>query len=645
MLRVLGGLLLGFLLLQVAPLQAQTVMPEMTVLRALGMEPLDGVEQKAAHPLMPPILANNGRLYGTAYNNPSIYSLPTYPAQYVDVADLKEAFNVWPDSGPQMGLVQDEANYFYGVATPRADSEESAQGILFRLEFDGTHPELISEDLVRPNGALIIKDRILYGLDEGPEGNGRLFAFELDAASPQLETVYTFPTGANGMRQFPNGLMSGSDGWLYGITAYVRGIIGAPGTPSELATPTGTVYRLDPVAPETFEILHVFTLEEGEVPWYGCTEWQEAGATQRYCDHSRSAAALAWPVEGVDGSVYGALSVAFCQARSSSPTPTSWDAVITLPLCTGIDGEYTPPFGHPYQGQPPYYDGPSWYGALWRLNVDQGDFSITHSFSGEDGGQPRGPLVQAPDGFIYGTTQAGGVWSGGTILPGEPVEIPARESMNRFGVLFRFDPLANEDDKRFEVIHRFIDGSDEQGNVRYDGRLPVGLHLGSDGALYGATAGGGEPYKTSFGDIYTRKGTIFRVSLDPEEARSRVTVTITPGEIEEGDTALLQWSTVDASNCTASGGTEGDGWAGPKDDTGYIEVSPEPGTYYYTLTCESTLTGGQVGDVASLGVGAQDRTTDEQTREYGNGGGSPSWWLLAGMGVLLAARSKRSGRR
>ena len=164
--------------------------------------------------------------------------------------------------------------------------------------------------------------------------------------------------------------------------------------------------------------------------------------------------------------------------------------------------------------------------------------------------------------------------------------------------------------------------------------------------MYGGNRSGGGYFRTSISNkVLRRTGTLYRLSLNPDDEQSRVTITVTPGEIEEGGTALLEWSSVDASNCTASGGTEGDGWAGPKDDTGYIEVSPEPGTYYYTLTCESTLTGGQVGDVASLGVGAQDRTTDEQTREYGNGGGSPSWWLLAGMGVLLAARSKRSGRR
>src|SRR5690606_13028257 len=119
------------------------------------------------------------------------------------------------------------------------------------------------------------------------------------------------------------------------------------------------------------------------------------------------------------------------------------------------------------------------------------------------------------------------------------------------------------------------------------------------------------------GNLQQRTGTIYRLSNEPE---AHVSVTITPGEIEVGDTALLEWSTVDASYCQASGGVEGDGWAGAKADSGYLELTVEAGNYYYTLTCESTLEGGgQVGDVASLGVGAQDRTTDEQTREYGNG--------------------------
>ncbi len=65
-----------------------------------------------------------------------------------------------------------------------------------------------------------------------------------------------------------------------------------------------------------------------------------------------------------------------------------------------------------------------------------------------------------------------------------------------------------------------------------------------------------------------------------------LTLTATPASIEEGDDAVLAWSSTNATSCTASGG-----WSGSKSISGEEEVSPEE-TSTYTLAC--TGAGGTV---------------------------------------------------
>ncbi|WP_133493336.1 choice-of-anchor tandem repeat GloVer-containing protein [Alcanivorax sp. 24] len=644
--RRFGLCLLSFCAFALAGPPASALEP--TILAANGGPKPDGYEGVGA-PRVPPLLARNGRLYGIdAYDN--IFSLENYVNHSRQVVQLTE-FGLEAFSG---GLVQDHRDgkgemYVAGfrVAGP---FDELDTGRLLRLDFDGSHPRALVE-LLEPNGILVIDDDHLYGLDKGPEGNGRLFTVNLDAAQPALETVHTFSAGPQGQRQYPNGMILGSDGWLYGVSAYVRGVPYAPGTPSLPATPTGTVYRIDPrQGTASFEVLHTFVLDDGEIPWqtrYGETYHRNAVDGANSIGYT-----LSGLVEGPDGYVYGNLSLGICTTPGTQEE--GWSHFLeALPLCHGQEAAADDQLKW-YASDPPHYDGPNLHGSVYRVAMSGDDFAIVHRFSGGDGGsQPRGPMVLAGDGNIYGTTYAGGRLSGGRALPGEPVEPPADDEWGYGGAIYRINPdqiRINEsgqvEDDGFELVYGFVDGVDKQGNVRYDGRGPVGLSLGLDGRMYGGNLSGGGYFSTSGSKVLSRTGTLYRLSLNPDDEQSRVTVTITPGEIEEGGTALLEWSTVDASNCTASGGNDGDGWAGAKDDSGFLRVSPEPGTHYYTLTCESTLTGGQVGDVASLGVGAPDRETDEQVLEYGNGsGGSPSWWLLAGLGVLLAARSKRSGRR
>ncbi len=99
-------------------------------------------------------------------------------------------------------------------------------------------------------------------------------------------------------------------------------------------------------------------------------------------------------------------------------------------------------------------------GAVFSLNPDGSGFANLHSFDGQDGAFPKAELVEASDGFFYGTTVSGGSTNAGTI--------------------FRFAA-----DRPFETVHVF-DATDPAG-----GSGPSAALIESGGYLYGTTESGG----------------------------------------------------------------------------------------------------------------------------------------------------------
>lgn len=106
-------------------------------------------------------------------------------------------------------------------------------------------------------------------------------------------------------------------------------------------------------------------------------------------------------------------------------------------------------------------------GTIFRMATN-GTIKIVHNFTGLDGSNPTGPLVQGKDGNLYGTTQYGGAATDdtGTVFK---LTLPSLV----FSSLFSFDPFN-------------IDST----NV--DGAFPfAGLLQGPDGNFYGSASNGG----------------------------------------------------------------------------------------------------------------------------------------------------------
>lgn len=143
-----------------------------------------------------------------------------------------------------------------------------------------------------------------------------------------------------------------------------------------------------------------------------------------------------------------------------------------------------------------------------------------------DGAVPSSPLVEAPDGYLYGTTAAGGRFNQGTVY--------------RIG----FDGSES-------VLYSFVGGSD-------DGADPSGgLIVGSDGNLYGTTRSGGirscaqEP--PGLLSSVNTCGTVFGLTLSGGEQVLYFFHGAADGGLPVGP--LLQTSNGDFYGTTLTGGT------------------------------------------------------------------------------------------
>ena len=278
----------------------------------------------------------------------------------------------------------------------------------------------------RPGGQLALgPDGALYGTAEsgGPSGDGTIFRVDTRG---RIHLMHAFD-GSDGF-SVSAGLTPGPDGWLYGAT-----VLGA-------AHGLGGLFRIAPDG--RFERLHDFDdgpdrgAQEVDSPMVFGADGALYGTTAHSNGYpERNGTIFRWtPQDGLQ-----ILYVFGTRARNPA-------AGVTF----GPDGML---FGMTMS------DGKSDCGVLYTLAPDGSAFSLLHQFDKDvDGCQPRGSLVLADDGGLYGTTQFGGPVGGQ-------------------GTIFRVEPGTGAVD----VLHTFHDddpiGSDPM----------AGLSRDAEGTLYGAT--------------------------------------------------------------------------------------------------------------------------------------------------------------
>jgi uncharacterized repeat protein (TIGR03803 family) len=391
---------------------------------------------------------------------------------------------------PGSALLEGGDGYFYSTT---ANGGGLTGGTLFRLLPDGTDFSIIrsfdyNQEGQWAYGALITgADGLLYGTlnDNADPGVGSVFRVLPDGTD--FEVVYGFNTNPTG--NSPKGELAWEgDGFLYGTTTS-GGMNGA-----------GSVYRIQPDG-SNFDMLYSFASTSGVNPYSGLLPGGDGylygtaaaggagyGVVYRLLPDGTGYQVLkqfnrtdgAYPgsklASGGDGFLYGTTwggGLNYGTVYRLHPDGTGFQVLHQFNRTQGFYPASSVTFGDDgyvygttnYGGS----GGGSGYGILYRLHPDGTGFSVVHYFNNaiDNGFQPWAKVLLLGDGYLYGTTQYGGVVSGS-------------------GSVYRVLP----DGTDFEILHAF-DGTD--GST-----VQAGLVSGGDGYLYGAASQGGAGYGTLF---------------------------------------------------------------------------------------------------------------------------------------------------
>ena len=196
--------------------------------------------------------------------------------------------------------------------------------------------------------------------------------------------------------------------------------------------------------------------------------------------------------------------------------PASVTAVHAFSGTDGANPFYAPIVGNDgnlYGTTAEVYSGGS--GTVYMLSPDGATFTTLHTFDGADGAGPEGGLLQASDGFLYGTTVNRGPNGGGTVFK------------------------ISTDGTMFATLHAF-------GGGVFGGPY-FGLIQADDGFLYGTASADG-----AFGD-----GTVFAVSTDGTTFRT--VHSFSGGDGADPSCTLVEGLDGNLYGTTISGGTNDDG--------------------------------------------------------------------------------------
>jgi uncharacterized repeat protein (TIGR03803 family) len=450
-----------------------------------------------SHPLCGLLQAADGNLYGTttgggASGMGTIFRIDTDGTLLTTLYDFAGS----DGDGPAGALVQDAGGMLYGTT---GGGGSDAQGTIFRVDTGGTTLTTLYSftglgDGWLPAGDVLLGgDGNLYGATQYGGSGSRGTVFRIATSGSGFETLHSF-TGPDGA--YPRAaVIIADDGMLYGTTDDT----------GNLPVQFGTVFRLGSDG-SAFETLHELTpfplgtdpksepISRAADPSsvYGTTVGGGAhgfGTVYRvgtdgsayavlhnftFSDGARPSSHL---VEGPDGLLYGTTSAG---GTGSGPgtifkIDPAGTTLTTIHFFSGTDG--STPSAALIVGADGFLYGTtesgggvsSNYGTVYKVATDGTGFLTLHSFGGSDGWNPRGRILQADDGNLYGTTVYGGA--------------------NGVGTVYRMDTSGSN----FATLHDF---------ATTDGANPyAGLIQAPDGFLYGGTWVGGD----------ASVGTLFRI--------------------------------------------------------------------------------------------------------------------------------------
>lgn len=435
------------------------------------------------------VVGPDGALYGTTFTGGSggtgtVYRLSNGGGEWT-LATI-HPFDGTAGQYPAAGVVFGPDGALYGTTSAGG----LGYGTVFRLTGAGTSWTVETLWAFAGGASWFPESRLLFGADgalygttsAGGLGSGTVFRLSNAGGPWDLLTLHTF-TGADGATP-RSGLTVGNDGALYGTTE--EGGTLALGTVFRIAG-AGTAW--------SYDVLHEFNSASGAAPvgdlvdvggvLYGVTRSGGAGygtvfsltgtgtswthAIINPFDYTQGGYPRAGVAAGSDGSLYGATEVGgsttFGVAYRLAPSAGS-SSYEVLSEFGGVEGKQ--PQARLVQGADGAFYGTTstggasgagtvfrlaWTGSVWTRTV-------IHTFSGPDGSQPRTGLTVAPDGALYGATEAGGQPPGGGFGG---------------GTVFRLTPAGASWTHEVLYVFSFPDGTSPAGPLAF----------GPDGALTG----------------------------------------------------------------------------------------------------------------------------------------------------------------
>ncbi len=427
------------------------------------------------------IQASDGNLYGTTYSITfldfgaffydkgtvfKISDLATLP-----IVTIIHSFTAPTDGRvPFASLIQASDGNLYGTTGLGGSSDE---GTVFKISnlttsptFNVTHSFTGGSDGSNPHASVIqASDGNLYGTTYagGSSSFGTVFKISDLMTSGTESVICAFMAGGDGVAPY-GPLIQTSDGNLYGTTP----LGGSNNCPGESPIGCGTIFKISNLSTSPTESV-IYSFMGGR-------------------DGSGPLASL---IQASDGNLYGTTpsggsdfgTVFKVSDLATSPTETvihrfAWESDGSLPSASMIQATDGSLYGTTTFG------GPKDAGVVFRISnlSTSPTFSVIYAFTGgDDGSNPMGPLIQASDGNLYGTTGFGGNTFN---------DVGCQQGC---GTVFQISHLASS--PTFSVIHFFTGGSDGSNSF-------ASLIQASDGNLYGTTWSGGS----------NNSGTVFKIS-------------------------------------------------------------------------------------------------------------------------------------
>jgi len=433
------------------------------------------------------MLASNGLMYGTtlyggSYGGGVLFSFDPVTGHDSVLVNLSDSTGNNPY---YCKLVQAPNGLLYGMAK----GGSHGMGAVFYFNPVTGHDSIIvnfdSANGKNPFGGLILaNNNMLYGMTTfgGTHDSGTIFS--INPSNNQQTVLYNLGNSSGGL---PYGsLMQASNGLLYGMTntggANNKGtlfyfnistltdsvLLNFNGTNGQnpngdntlIQTPNGKLYGMTAAGGNATYPLGVLFSYDPVTKNDSIIENFTAGLA--------GGASGSTPMDGLvadtTGAIYGLTERGGTYVNGGTlfsyiPATKTFSTLVNLGG-SGSNNGYLTQASNGYVYGMTSYGGIFSQGTLFRIDPNTGKDTIFHSFDFTDGAAPYGKLLQASDSNLYGTTAHGGV-----------------DLLHNYGTLFMFNPSTN-------VESAVLDFSSDPGG----GEEPHGgLIQATDHLLYGMT--------------------------------------------------------------------------------------------------------------------------------------------------------------